>query len=187
MARPIIWTGPARAARIPGPIERGSAGRVLAEPGSGWSEFVGPAVGSGDVDLTGSRVEAHGPPSFMDPGVMPPTRQDHVIDRGLSIMEPRRLMVGVAPVKRNIGRCHVPTGQSCECSGTGLDLDATTGATARRATGRPRRSRRPNGRHRRARSRQASMVYHLRIRPLQTAARTWRISGRCRGAPLNMR
>ena len=49
-----------------------SAG-VGSGPGSAGAEFVGCAVGSPDVDLTGGRVEGEPPSSFVNTYVMEPT------------------------------------------------------------------------------------------------------------------
>src|SRR5262245_53298344 len=68
------------------------------DPWSGWSEVVGCAVGSCDVDEAGGGVESDSPSSFVDQDVVVAAGEDHVVDAGFAVVAvPVVHMMCVAP------------------------------------------------------------------------------------------
>jgi hypothetical protein len=84
---------------------------MVGGPGSGglaWAEFVGCAVGSGDVDFAGGVVKPEGPVSFVGEDVVVAAEQDEFVDVGLAAEVPGQFgVVGVGPRKWHVYRiCH---------------------------------------------------------------------------------
>ena len=63
----------------------------------GGAEFVGGAVGSGDVDFAGGGVESDRPLSFVDFDVVPSAQAYELVDVGASAAEPEDQMMCVRP------------------------------------------------------------------------------------------
>jgi len=62
-------------------------------------EFVGCAVGSGDVDVAGVGVAVEAPVAFVDADVVPAAEQDEVVGVGVAVVaDPFAEVVAVAPV-----------------------------------------------------------------------------------------
>ena len=63
----------------------------------GGAQFVGGAVGAGDVDLAGGGVESDVPLSFVDFDVVPAAQADELVDVGAAAEVPPDQVVGVGP------------------------------------------------------------------------------------------